>query len=278
VTAYSGELKDESLDGQRVVVGGVVTASRTVVTKARSTWPWSPSRTPGRDRLVVFPRLFEQTAHWHDGAIVLVAGRIDHRGEEVSLLADLVRDFDAAAIGGEEAFAAEVAAADRGRGRGRPAGNGSGNGNGNGHGPGPTPRRPGPAAGPPARVSSPLREGAPSAAGRAAPIASAGPHLAAPSRDRLRSRRTLAAARPRGARRSDEAAAALQVATVRLSPSRPAGRPRPLAADPADDSRPMASCATSSAAAGGHRVTIHQPQARGARPPDGARERRAHAS
>jgi hypothetical protein len=83
----------------------------------------------GSIEVVVFPRLYEQTGPtWQDGAILLVAGRIDHRGEEVSLLADLVRDFDAASAAGEESFAAEVAAADRGRPRGRPAGNGNGRG------------------------------------------------------------------------------------------------------------------------------------------------------
>src|SRR5580765_7257195 len=37
VTAYSGDLKEESLDGQRLVIGGIVTAFRTVITKAKST-------------------------------------------------------------------------------------------------------------------------------------------------------------------------------------------------------------------------------------------------
>ena len=127
VTAYSGELKDESLDGQRIVVGGVVTGVRSVITKARATMAVvTLEDLQGSVEVVVFPRLYEQTAPtWREGAILLVAGRIDHRGEEVSLLADLVRDFDLAAVDGEEAFAAEVAAADRGRGRGRGA-NGSG--------------------------------------------------------------------------------------------------------------------------------------------------------
>ncbi len=130
VTAYSGELKDESLEGERVVVGGVVTGVRPVITKARATMAVvTLEDLQGSIEVVVFPRLYEQTAPtWQDGAILLVAGRIDHRGEEVSLLADLVRDFDLAATGGEEAFAAEVAAADRGRGRGRGAGNSNGNG------------------------------------------------------------------------------------------------------------------------------------------------------
>jgi len=36
-TAYSGDLKDESLDGQRVVMVGIVTGFRRVITKANAT-------------------------------------------------------------------------------------------------------------------------------------------------------------------------------------------------------------------------------------------------
>jgi len=163
VNAYSGDLKDESLDGQRIVVGGVVTGLRSVITKARATMAVATLEDlQGSVEVVVFPRLYEQTAPtWREGAILLVAGRIDHRGEEVSLLADLVRDFDEAASGGEEAFAAEVAAADRGRGRGR-----GGNGNVGG-------RPAGPRGAPGATVAtSPVRDSAPAArAGSAVPPA-----------------------------------------------------------------------------------------------------------
>ncbi len=143
-----------------------MTGVRAVVTKARSSMAVvTLEDLQGSVEVVVFPRLYEQTAStWQDGAIVLVAGRIDHRGEEVSLLADLVRDFDTAAASGEGAFAAEVAAGERGRGRGRPTGNGNGgplggNGNGSGHGTAGGPRRSAPAdsAGLAPSVS-PLRE------------------------------------------------------------------------------------------------------------------------
>ena len=43
-----------------------------------------------------------------------MAGRVDHKGEDISLLADLVVDWDAAAAAGADAFARQVAAADRG--------------------------------------------------------------------------------------------------------------------------------------------------------------------
>jgi DNA polymerase-3 subunit alpha len=163
VTAYSGELKDESLDGQRIVAGGVVTGLRTVVTKARSTMAIATLEDlQGSIEVVIFPRLYEQTAPtWREGAILLVAGQVDHRGDEVSLLADLVRDFDTVAAGGEEAFAAEAAAAEKGRARRR-----SGNGNGNGRGGGQASLRP-PDAGRQAAV--PTQPGSAPAAREAAP-------------------------------------------------------------------------------------------------------------
>lgn len=128
VSAYSTDLRDDSLDGQRVVVGGIVTGRRTVVTKAKAAMAIvTLEDLQGSIEVVVFPRLFEQTGPtWRDGAILLVAGRVDHKGEEISLLADLVADWDEAAATGPEAFARQVAAGDRGSGRRGPAGGGDG--------------------------------------------------------------------------------------------------------------------------------------------------------
>ena len=140
VTAYSSDLRDESLDGQRVVVGGIVTGVRVVITKAKSTMAIvTLEDLQGTIEVVVFPRLYEQTmGTWRDGEILLVAGRIDHKSEEVSLLADLALEWDAAAAAGEESFARQVAAGDRGGGGRRPAGpNGAGSGGGHGNGPRP---------------------------------------------------------------------------------------------------------------------------------------------
>jgi hypothetical protein len=134
VTAYSSDLKDESLDGQRVVIGGIVTGFRTVITKTKSTMGVATLEDlQGTIEVVVFPRMYEQTlGTWTEGAILLVAGRIDHRGDDVSLLADLALDWDAAVARGPEQFAREVAAGDRGRGGPRRGGNGYGGGGGNG--------------------------------------------------------------------------------------------------------------------------------------------------
>ena len=122
VNAYSSDLRDESLDGQRVVVGGIVTGLRTVVTKAGAQMAIvTVEDLQGSIEVVVFPRLYEQTRPvWIDGRILLIAGRIDHKGEEISLLADLAVDWDDAVAQGPDAFAREVAAGDRG-GRRRPA-------------------------------------------------------------------------------------------------------------------------------------------------------------
>ncbi len=180
---HSSDLKDETLDGQRIVVGGIVTGRRIVITKAKATMAIvTIEDLQGSIEVVVFPRLYEQTlGTWTDGATLLVAGRVDHRGEEVSLLADLVLDWESAVARGPEAFAREVAAGEGGaprrRAPGAPAGApGGGAGNGTGYRTSEPERRPlvpvGPGRPPaegaqstepaPARVS-PLRADAPAA-------------------------------------------------------------------------------------------------------------------
>jgi len=117
VNAYSGDLRDESLDGQRVVVGGIVTGVRSVITRSKSTMAVATLEDlQGTIEVVVFPKTYEQTIGiWREGSILLVAGRVDHRGEEVSLLADSVWEWDDAAARGPEAFAREVGQLDRRR-------------------------------------------------------------------------------------------------------------------------------------------------------------------
>ena len=87
----------------------------------------------------MFPQTYEQTlGQWREGAILLVAGRVDHRGEEASLLADAVWDWDA--VGGARRRRRSRARSGRSTGgaagvaAGRAAANGSGYANGNGSG------------------------------------------------------------------------------------------------------------------------------------------------
>ena len=141
VTAYSSDLRDESLDGQRVVVGGIVTGVRVVITKAKSTMAIvTLEDLQGTIEVVVFPRLYEQTmGTWRDGEILLVAGRVDHKSEEVSLLADLALEWDAAAAAGRGEL--RPAGGRRGSWRWRPAAGGPTAPGGWGHGNGRDPAR-----------------------------------------------------------------------------------------------------------------------------------------
>ncbi len=116
VTAYSGELGEE-LDQQRICVGGVVTEVRRVITKARATMGVATLEDlQGTMEVIVFPKVFEQTeSTWAEDAILLVAGRVDHKGEETVLLADAVWTWeDAQALGSPE-FGRALARTDRGR-------------------------------------------------------------------------------------------------------------------------------------------------------------------
>jgi hypothetical protein len=159
VSAYSTDLRDESLDGQRVVVAGIVTGRRTVITKAKASMAIvTMEDLQGSIEVVVFPRLFETTGPtWRDGAILLVAGRVDHKGEDISLLADMVADWDDASAAGPETFARQVAAADRGGRRPPAGGNGSSFGAPRFGPPGSPARVPASSPGGPAAAAAPIR-------------------------------------------------------------------------------------------------------------------------
>jgi hypothetical protein len=99
--------------------------------------------------VVVFPKVFEETGPtWSEDAILLVAGRVDHKGDETVLLADTVWTWEQSQALGPEAFRQAVVAGDRVRrggrnggpawrnGNGTPNGSGHANGNGTGNGSG----------------------------------------------------------------------------------------------------------------------------------------------
>jgi DNA polymerase-3 subunit alpha len=171
VTAYSGDLKDDSMESQRVVLGGIVTGIRTVVTRNKDTMAVAAFEDlQGTVEVVVFPKMYATSGGtFSDGAILLVAGRVDHRGDEASLLADAVWVWEDAVVRGPTAIASEVAASDKPR-RTWPGKNGNGgNGNGNGY------SKPAPPAAP---ASRPV---APTAASVAASVAPPVPGAAAAS-------------------------------------------------------------------------------------------------
>ena len=134
----SSDLRDEALEGQNVLMAGIVSASRTAITRARETMAIvTMEDLQGVFEVVVFPRLYTMIGErFTEGATLVVAGRVNHRGDEVSLAVDTVWNLDEAVSRGPQAVAQELAAAEKGRGRGRwgrrPGGNGHGSGNGNG--------------------------------------------------------------------------------------------------------------------------------------------------
>jgi hypothetical protein len=72
--------------------------------------------------VVVFPRTYAEAgvaAKLADDAVLLFAGRVDHKGDETVVLADSVWTWDEVASMGEGQFAQVVAAGDRGRRGGR---------------------------------------------------------------------------------------------------------------------------------------------------------------
>ena len=187
VTAYSSDLKDESLDGQRVVMGGIVTGLRTVTTRNKETMAVATLEDlQGTLEVVVFPRMYGQSGStFAEGAILLVAGRVDHRGEEASLLADAVWVWEDAAARGPAAIAKEVADGDRGRGGNRrwSSGSGGGNGNGNGYSRAPAaqaPRAPMPTPDP-SSSSAPMPMPTPAPKVRVSPLRGGGVTVTAPA-------------------------------------------------------------------------------------------------
>ena len=108
VTAYTGELAEEP-DQAKVTIGGILISSRRVITRAGSTMLVATLEDlQGSVEVVVFPKVFEQTAQsWADDNVVLVSGRIDRRDESPQILCEAVHLWDDAVRMGPVAFSAE---------------------------------------------------------------------------------------------------------------------------------------------------------------------------
>jgi DNA polymerase-3 subunit alpha len=132
VTAYTGDLAEEA-DQAKVTLGGIVQSSRRVITRAGSTMLVATLEDlTGSVEVVVFPRVFEETANaWANDSIVLVTGRVDRRDEAPQLLCEAVVPWDDAVRMGPVAFGNERDRLLRARG-GRGGGWGSNGGGGAG--------------------------------------------------------------------------------------------------------------------------------------------------
>ncbi|MDQ3149715.1 MAG: OB-fold nucleic acid binding domain-containing protein, partial [Chloroflexota bacterium] len=108
VTAYTGDLAEEA-EAAKVTLGGILISSRRVVTRAGSTMLVATLEDlQGSVEVVVFPKVFEQTANaWADDSIVLITGRIDRRDDLPQILCEAVHAWDDAVRMGAVAFGVE---------------------------------------------------------------------------------------------------------------------------------------------------------------------------
>jgi DNA polymerase-3 subunit alpha len=130
VNVSTGDI-GEGLDQQRIVAGGMVVGLRRVVTRNRETMAVATLEDlQGSVDVVVFPRVYAETGPtWVEDAVLLVSGRVDHKGDETVILADTVWTWDQALGLGPERFRDAVEAGDRGRrGQRRVGGGGMGAG------------------------------------------------------------------------------------------------------------------------------------------------------
>jgi hypothetical protein len=132
VTAYTGDLAEES-DQAKVTIGGIIQASRRVITRAGSTMLVATVEDlQGSVEVVVFPKVYAETGlAWAEDSMVLVTGRVDHRDEGSQILCEAVHPWDDAVRMGPVAFSAERDRLLRPRGGRGGWGNGR-NGGGNG--------------------------------------------------------------------------------------------------------------------------------------------------
>jgi DNA polymerase-3 subunit alpha len=89
VTAFCGQI-DVGMQGQKVIVAGMVTSARTITTRKGE--PMAFARLEdlhGEIEVVVFPRVYEKTQElWQEDAILLVKGRVDVREGKPQLICD----------------------------------------------------------------------------------------------------------------------------------------------------------------------------------------------
>jgi len=96
VTAYTGYLNEEWA-GQKVTLGGRVTAVRKIITKRGDAMAAVQLEDmQGAIEVVVFPKVYAATAAtWREEAVLLVTGSVKLRDEEPQLVAEGVEEFEA---------------------------------------------------------------------------------------------------------------------------------------------------------------------------------------
>ena len=144
VTHDTSQITAEA-SGERVVLGGLVTSVRRIVTRNKAQMAvLTVEDLHGTVEVVVFPRVYERTLDlWRDDAILVLEGKVDTRSERPQIVLDRAEEWVPPKNGAPPPMpavatvppAAEAPAAEAPA-RPRPPANGNGNGssNGNGHG------------------------------------------------------------------------------------------------------------------------------------------------
>jgi len=94
ITAFCGQI-DESLQGQKVVIAGMVTHVSPVTTKRGKPMAFAQLEDlHGSIEVVVFPKVYEETRElWKEEKILLIKGEVDVRGREPKVICESVRDY-----------------------------------------------------------------------------------------------------------------------------------------------------------------------------------------
>ena len=93
ITEYAGRLT-EAYVGRRVRTGGLIQSVRTVMTKSNEQMAFVTLEDMyGTLDLVIFPRVYKETrGFWEPEKVVVVDGRVEQRGDRLSLIVEQVQD------------------------------------------------------------------------------------------------------------------------------------------------------------------------------------------
>jgi DNA polymerase-3 subunit alpha len=94
ITAFCGQV-DRSLDGQTVIIAGMVSQVRRIITKNNEPMAFAQLEDlHGHTEIVVFPKVYEKTGQlWQPDNILLVRGRVQVRQDEPKVICESAVDY-----------------------------------------------------------------------------------------------------------------------------------------------------------------------------------------
>jgi DNA polymerase-3 subunit alpha len=94
ITAFCGQI-DRSLHGQTVIIAGMVSQVRRIITKNNEPMAFAQLEDlQGQTEIVIFPKVYEKTRQlWQPDNILLVRGRVQVRQDEAKVICDSAVDY-----------------------------------------------------------------------------------------------------------------------------------------------------------------------------------------